>query len=59
MINRICEWISRYRTEIVIYGYCAILALVVIGGIACLIGHAVTIINSDIPTWLKWELLTR
>lgn len=53
------EWIDRHWNEIVVYGYCAILALVVIGGIACLIGHAVTIINSDIPTWLKWELLTR
>lgn len=59
MINRIREWIDGYWNHIVIYGYMGIFVLLIIVGIICAIGRFITVANSDIPTWLKWELLTR
>ena len=59
MKEKIKKWIDNYLIYIIYFGYYGIAILVILVGIICLIGRFVTIINSDIPTWLKWQLLTR
>lgn len=56
---KIGEWIDKHWNEIIMYGYLIILIVVIILGIVCVVGRIVTVINSDIPAWLKWQLLTR
>lgn len=56
---KIGEWIDKHWNEIIMYGYLIILMGVIIWAVISAIFRIVTVVNSDIPTWLKWQLLTR
>lgn len=59
MKEKIKKWIDKYQCEIIYFGYIGFVIILLIIGITILIGRFISIINSDIPTWLKWQLLTR
>lgn len=59
MKEKIKKWINEYQNEIVCFVYIGFVIVLLIIGIITFIGRFVSIINSDIPTWLKWQLLTR
>lgn len=59
MINKIKKWINKYQSEIIYFGYIGFVIVLLIIVIIALVGRFISIINSDIPTWLKWQLLTR
>ena len=59
MKEKIKKWINKYQNEIIYFGYIGFVIILLIIGITVFIGRFISIINSDIPTWLKWQLLTR
>lgn len=59
MKEKIKKWINKYQDEIIYFGYIWFAVILLIICIITLIGRFISIINSDIPTWLKWQLLTR
>lgn len=58
-MNKIKKWINKYQSEIIYFGYIGFVVILIVFLIVLFVGRFVTIINSDIPAWLKWQLLTR
>lgn len=59
MKEKIKKWIDKYQNEIVCFVYIGFVIILLIIVIIAFVGRFISIINSDIPTWLKWQLLTR
>lgn len=59
MKEKIKKWIDKYQNEIIYFGYIGFVIVLLIIVIIAFVGRFISIINSDIPTWLKWQLLTR